>query len=263
MDILTEFSHLVVSKPNAIKKEIIKKPVVEFLTAREEWDAHYCGTRISLNALENKKRKHGSQKKLFSDIKWKTGVSPEPGPYYDPCDTHVHLWKKSINIPNFTCEQRKNVPNVEIIEDSDLKASYCCICHIKKIAHNVKILRNIDFVEPKAIFSIPPKKFTSIEKLHNLAYKYYWKKKLNETHEYVPIIGAKSEKEGVKWYRIVYKMLHKPIVYNISPFYSILKYPWELTNYQKFMINNPTYRQDYFMILNPPRDYSINYAVIE
>lgn len=64
------------------------------------------------------------------------------------------------------------------------------------------------------------------------------------------------------YYKILYKLLYKPILYNIGLRETKLLWPWELTNFQKFKLNIPNYKSS---VLFPGYYNKIdeNYVVIE
>ena len=71
-----------------------------------------------------------------------------------------------------------------------------------------------------------------------------------------------QEKIVNKYYKMVYKLIKKPILYPISIKETKLLYPWELTNYQKFKLNNPDYKSNPIFSLRSNYNITNNYVVI-
>lgn len=206
----------------------------KLLTDKEEWELHYGGVRVSLEALLNKKKPNGPLKSVYSNA----SIS-KPGPYYDPNNAHLHIWKKGTKIKNFICEQNEKRPYIEYTE-SDVNQVYCSICHKKK---------NRDFVRKacKSTSDVPVEVQDEVPK--NIS---------------TPL-DIKVKRKGVpvsNWYKICYKLLYKPILYSVCPKMSILKYPWELTDYQKFRLNNPDYKNNCIFLKTYSKFY-YDYLVIE
>lgn len=93
-------------------------------------------------------------------------------------------------------------------------------------------------------------------KLYNEYIEYNRTKKFNETK-------LKYKKMVDRWYKITYKLVKEPISYNISIFETKILNPWELTNYQKFKLMCPDYK-DSPMFSHQRRSRIItNYVTIE
>jgi len=74
---------------------------------------------------------------------------------------------------------------------------------------------------------------------------------------------SKQQKIINKYYQIVYKLIKTPILYPISIIETKLIWPWNLTKYQKFKLNNPDYKS--CVIFSPHINNRIteNYVTIE
>ena len=243
-------------------EKLVVRPIdrTTIFSQREEWEQHFGGVRVSLEALHKKKKKQGGPKLKYSDFAGK--IITEPGPYYDPYDMHLHIWKKGINIKGLICEQNQTIENIEYT-DSDKNDVFCSICHKKKMCQGVKprlylkkpiVLQKTEIVNERA-------KETFLDKWGILYYRLYWKNELNKKNE---TVGEKTtvSKFSIRWYKIVYKLLYKPILYNISPKESLLLYPWQFTPYQNFKLNNPDYK-DNVVFLNHERKFYNNYVTID
>ena len=82
------------------------------------------------------------------------------------------------------------------------------------------------------------------------------------------IINIEPEKNLTieKWKKILYKVKYmannEMIVYKISDFKSLLKWPWELTDYQKFKLKNPDYLNTPIFLKPTIKNFKNNYAII-
>ena len=65
------------------------------------------------------------------------------------------------------------------------------------------------------------------------------------------------------FYILSYKLLYEPIYYPISTTQTKLLYPWELTNYQKFKIDNPDYKNNPIFSHANRNRITENYVIIE
>ena len=65
------------------------------------------------------------------------------------------------------------------------------------------------------------------------------------------------------FYILSYKLLYAPIFYPISTTQTKLLYPWELTNYQKFKIENPDYKNNAIFSHANRNRITENYVIIE
>ena len=81
---------------------------------------------------------------------------------------------------------------------------------------------------------------------------------------YIFINYNNTEKKNInKYYQIVYKLIKPPILYPISITETKLIWPWNLTKYQKFKLDNPDYKSS--VMFSHRRNYKIteNYVTIE
>ena len=65
------------------------------------------------------------------------------------------------------------------------------------------------------------------------------------------------------YYKIIYKVLYKPVMYPVSATENKLLWPWELTNYQKFRLLNPKYRELCIFPNNNFDKFRTNYVIID
>lgn len=154
----------------------------------------------------------------------------QPGPYYDPCDYHLHNWKGVSSIKNFSGEQNPHNPKitkVEVIKNG----MYCCICHKRR----------------SGFISIP---------INGVS-------KIDYTAEYTKgskfVISDKTSKNFK-----TNTPLHKDnmLLYKINEHVSLFVNTNTMTHYQKFRNKNPTYKQNISFILNNNL-FDTNYYKIE
>lgn len=228
----------------------------KILSEREEWDEFYRGKKISIEALEYieiKKRGIGPIKR-----KYESYSDLENGPYYDSRCSHVHIWKEPCKIKNFNGEQTKNSEYIEY--GNNKKGLYCSICHMRNVPFHFKWRQ-----EPDQDLGL-----NFVNKLEN---KYKKEDFLDQkdviTFPDIPeIINIEPEKNLTieKWKKILYKVKYmannEMIVYKISDFKSLLKWPWELTDYQKFKLKNPDYLNTPIFLKPTIKNFKNNYAII-
>ncbi len=219
------------------KKQILDQDTAEMynMSDIDEWNMKYNCNRISIeaiNKIEIKKRGRGEEKKSF-DKEYSEKV---PGPYYDPLNNHLHIWKKDSLIPNFKSEQN---PNNLYIEFTDYKkGTYCSICHIRNIMQNFNWREEPDKDVDTNIYKISCSD-AYIEPLKKGEYKEFDNVTVKEKIE--------CKKNPIKyWEKLMYKVKYiinnSKIVYNVSPYKSLMLWPWEMTSYQKFKHNNKNYK---------------------
>lgn len=203
----------------------------------------------------DKKNNEGLLKKDFINFNNNT-----PGPYYDLYNSHLHVWRKPKNISNFHGPQDQKRFKLFQLE-WDEKKSYCSICHCK-----YKINTSFDHNNNFKDLYIPKNELnnTFIKIKLNKNYTNTWinfYNKLTNKKVLINNIKIKRIKIYTKYYQLVYKLIHKPIVYNISSFETKLLYPWELTPYQKFKLENKNYKKSIIYLSN--KRITENYIKIE
>lgn len=216
------------------------------ISPKEEWEAVYNGKRCSIEALDsiiiNSKGK-GPDKKTYSHN------ATEPGPYYDPQGIHLHIWKNKNLIKNFIGEQN---PNVKHIQYSDEKPGYyCSICHIRNKCGKFNWIQS-----PEKCIDIPNS--ITNETLEDI----------NKFIKVKEIIPEKNNSNVIlNWKKILSKAKHiihnSKIEYKISLNKSIFLWPWELTPYQKFKLENPKYRELSNVFIDDKNKFKSNYVCIE
>ena len=194
-----------------------------------------------MNKEYSKKNEEGLIKKNYIDFN-----NSIPGPYYDLNDSHLHVWRKPQRISNFNGPQDRQIIKLTKREWNNNK-SYCSICHCAEKQNtafdknnNFRTLyiseennneNNNEIIKPTYIC-----KSTNFNGWYNLF------NKLTDRKILINSIKSKRNKIHNKYYQMVYKLMHKPIIYNISPFNTKLLYPWQITPYQQFKLNNPNYK---------------------
>ena len=193
--------------------------------------------------LRTKQNDEGLLKKNYNDS-YNVMI---PGPYYDLYDTHIHIWKPGNKICNFNGPQ--NPQSIKLVELEHKKTDvYCTICHkLKRYAHTNKnhiySSNIINKIEQMQI--VTKKNNVNIELIYNKWHKiydrFYYKIKPKNI---IQDIKIKKKINNTRWYQICYKLLYKPEMYPISPIETKLIWPWNLTPYQKFKLNNLNYKDD-------------------
>ena len=195
----------------------------------EEWNMRYNCNRISieaLNKIEIKKKGKGDKKRSFESEYDKDNS----GPYYDPFNNHVHIWKKDKNIKNFKCEQD---PNNMYIQFADYKeGTYCSICHVKNIRQQFKwreepdkdINPNVYKIENPNVYKIENPNVYKIEN-PNVYIPPLEKHDFKEFDNVIINKEIETNRNTIKnWGKIMFKIKHvlnnNKIVYKISSFKS-------------------------------------------
>lgn len=174
------------------------------------------------------------------------------GPYYDLKNCHLCIPRKHYDIKNFNGPQDPYLTKlIENNNNYNKKASYCCICH-KEMKSNEsfigkrKIFVDDDYYEKKEDkLNIEMTKTNNyIEDNNNELSNIINSKIIDKQNiEYIENLNVKKYYRVINnYYKIVYKLLYKPILYNLSTKETKLIWPWELTTYQKFKLNNPDYK---------------------
>ncbi len=210
----------------------------DFETPEQEWDFLYNPKRISIEALEFIEIKQKGEGPIKPHINTYNASSQDPGPFYDPKDLHLHIWKKDSSIKNFTSVQDPKSTHVQYTDYK--KGLYCCICHCKNKNSLFKYINT----KPNKNPYTPPK----IEYESNMNHCVEIKKEYTE-----------SWKQILK--KVLYAADNKKILYPISNHKSLLLWPWQLTSYQKFKLKNPNYKNTDIFI-NQDKNYYENYASI-
>ena len=233
------------------------------------------------------KNNSGLLKKDYKDY-----VKGIPGPYYDFFDCHLCVPRKYDQIQNFSGPQHKK--KIKLIDTKDFNklVRYCCICHreikpnpcfsakrkvfIEEDTFARKVEVNFDLQEqfkkikichqkssennPNIDLITTGLKKTSVDvnakwnKLYGKICKNLKKDNLNFVFR-----NYKSTQQKVinKYYQIVYKLVKTPILYPISITETKLIWPWNLTKYQKFKLDNTDYKSSVMF------SHRINYKITE
>lgn len=213
-----------------------------------------------------KKNELGNYKKDF-----KYFINGESGPYYDLYDGHLCIPRKYNKIANFHGPQDPLKIKIDITKDFDKKSCYCSICH-------KKIIRNFSFDPKRRLQEVDYDLFRPKEKsqksILDLSFSLHQCKIIdNENDNLIELCDKVNNIKIISWYEItcnlvtsnrtqklilyklkrqkilnnyfklVYKILYKPIIYNISHYENKLIWPWNLTNFQYFVLNYPDYKE--------------------
>ena len=226
------------------------------------------------------------------------GVS---GPYYDLAHSHICIPRKHYMIPNFIGPQDKTKIKLIKTDDFNKKISYCIICHSKikqnvsnfskrkqfyeedeferkndpmnqldkqfkkiKMETNEKLIKKDVFHDLDIGMTKLSVKNKTIVKWTSFFIKMYKIKIYNyNLHKYYDNYKYNQEKIINKYYEMVYKLTKEPLLYPISIKETKLIYPWELTNYQKFRLNNLDYKSSEIFIQRSNYKITNNYVMIE
>lgn len=205
-------------------------------------------------------------------IPWEEYSSTKAGPYYDPCKYHLCVFRKANLIKNFIGPQKSSLKKV-IKQDYNPNASFCVICH-------EPYKNKFDFLKKRKVFECQDNYYIPKQINNNTQtnYKLYYKKLnlykivqkyklyvknilLNDLKFNFQIIKSKRINIYTKYYEIIYKLLYKPVLYPVSNKEYKLLWPWELTHYQKFKLNNPDYKNS--CIFANSKKITENYVIIE
>ena len=240
----------------------------------------------------NIKNEEGLLKKDFSEYR-----KDIPGPYYDFQRNHICVPRKHDQIINFHGPQIINRIKLQITDNYSKKHRYCCICHrimkpnpsfsakrkvfydedifkpkedqmdklgksFKKVKFNDKITdKNINQIE-QDILSLRVN-FNQNSKLIDLANKLVKYTKKNNFETIQKQYNLKQTKTIDFFYKIVYKLTKEPYYYPISIKETKILWPWQLTDYQKFRLNNPDYKKSCIFSHNCNNKITTNYVMIE
>tara|TARA_E500000178_G_C17038017_1_gene764589 strand:- start:986 stop:1756 length:771 start_codon:yes stop_codon:yes gene_type:complete len=232
------------------------------------------------------KNKEGLLKKNYNECY----IRNTPGPYYDLINSHICIPRWWYQIRNFTGPQIKN--RLRLYEETNFnkKCKYCCICHCA-IKQNMdcsskrKLFYNEDIFEKKKELKLD-KIEESFQKLDiheelsvdlvknilNLNIKditekwlNFYKKlnKINNENIKLYIFSQYKKKQSkilFKYYKLIYKLIKKPILYPITNTETKLIWPWDLTYYQKFRLKNLNYKNN--IIFSHKNSYKINSSYV-
>lgn len=220
--------------------------------------------------IQDIKNDEGLLKKDYSNY-----IKGSPGPYYDFLECHLHVPRFPKDIPNFHGPQNSKKIKMDIREFSD-NNKYCCICHEyikwipsfppRKTYFECIVTDDFkyDFDKPK---NLSQKKYTQTFhkklKLETFIKKYIHKTILHNIKTESDLYKRKSLKIISEYYKIFYKLLNKPILYPISLKETKILWPWELTNYQKFRLLNPKYKELCIFPNNNFDKFKTNYVIID
>ena len=238
--------------------------------------------------IHEKKNEAGLLKKNWDDY-----INNSPGPYYDPKNCHLHVYRKPQLIKNFIGPQNPTLKKLITLPFKE-NETFCAICHCKFeskftfLSHKKRLIDDdyYDYIKnPIYIYKMNKAKSTFYELITR--YNKYHKMKLIYKIKYTQIFKTfinkylmltkqqnlfnikinietnfiKSKEINFKFYKLVYKLIKKPVVYPISIHKNIIKWPWELTDYQKLRLNNPDYKKS--TIFFNSKKITTNYVIIE
>ena len=193
-----------------------------------------------------------------------------PGPYYDPCQNHICVFRFPHQIKNFNGPQN-NFSQKIIITEYLNNQKYCSICH-KQYINEYKFLSNkkkfIDdqYYQIKLVPTTNKYKFNNYYKISiSYIFKKYIKRRKNANLDEIKLefffIFQKRKKIIKNFYNLTYKLIKKPLFYPISSKQNKLIWPMDLSLYQKFKLNNPNYKKSCIFLTETP--INKNYIIIE
>lgn len=219
--------------------------------------------------IQDIKNDEGLLKKDYSNY-----IKGTPGPYYDFLECHLHVPRFPKDIPNFHGPQNSKKIKLDF-RDFSQNNKYCCICH-ELIKSNPSFPPRKTYFEPidsddykyklndnnkKQVIKV--KINSTITDLKTLFIKFTHKMCLEKIREDSDYYKRKSIKIISIYYKIFYKILYKPILYHISLKETKVLWPWELTNYQKFKLLNPKYKELCIFPNNNFDKFRTNYVIID
>ena len=245
--------------------------------------------------IHEKKNEAGLLKKNWDDY-----INNSPGPYYDPKNCHVHVYRKQKYIKNFIGPQDPTLKKLITLPFKD-NETFCAICHCKFeskftfLSHkkrlidddyyNYRLNKNTKkytiskyertYQNLNELFKnyILFKKTCNINKVNYEFHKFNFKDLIKKYSSYCKnILSYKlkynlkcdliKEKEiHIKFYKVVYKLMYKPVIYPISIHKSLLLWPWDLTDYQKLRLTNLEYKKS--PIFFTSNKITTNFVIIE
>ena len=255
------------------------------LTAEQEWNENYCPKRCSIEALHNievKNRGNGPTKEVYINSK----LCIKPGPYYDPCGIHTCIWKSHNNINNLIGPQNQNIDFVQLT--NFIPGTYCCICHKRNLlpqftyenrpksnksnnkSNNKPNNKRDREPSRNELQSIPHFDLDEISKnLDDICTNNFNLDDIRKNLLQINIskkMKPNTELVYSRWGKILSKVIHTftcdKLVYPISKFSSLLLWPWQLTPYQKFRLNNMNYTDSCIFIKSDNLNFYENYATI-
>lgn len=211
------------------------------------------------------KNEAGQLKKSFSDY-----IRNSPGPYYDFTNSHICIPRMYYEIKNFIGPQDPYLTKIVERKDFNKKAKYCSICHCLIIPNPAfsgrrKIFTDDDYFEKKKedIDITKQMEKTTLNKETHISLNFPSKEESPVSFVETNFPNKKHYKIVHKYYQMVYKLLYSPILYPISIRETKLIWPWELTPYQKFRLENMNYKSCSFYSHQESRKISDNYIMIE
>lgn len=234
------------------------------------------------------KNEAGLLKKDFSNY-----IHGVPGPYYDLFNNHLCVPRRAYMIKNFYGPQDSKI--IKLLKNTNKiseKAMYCVICHKLMKQNTAFSVRKRILIEENIFAKKPNESDTlheSVKKMKienkseenlekNLEQKLEqikisvpgekWKDLYDKMYKFNITKCLCDEKEKQKrvikgFYKLCYKLITKPIQYEISHFETKLIYPNELTPYQKFKLNNPNYKNSPLFSHRRNSRITSNYVTIE
>lgn len=218
--------------------------------------------------IRDVKNDEGLLKKDYSNY-----IRGQPGPYYDFLECHLHVPRFPKDIPNFHGPQNSKKIKMDFYDFSN-KNKYCCICHQLMKVNSSFPPRKTYFesvVEDEYSYLYSNSNSNSTKKLNKFAtinlekiiQKYIHKTNMENIRQESDLYKRKILKITSIYYKIIYKVLYKPVMYPVSATENKLLWPWELTNYQKFRLLNPKYKELCIFPNNNLDKFRTNYVIID
>ena len=193
-----------------------------------------------------------------------TGTNP--GPYYDPNNTHCHVWKPVRLIQNFKGEQNQTDSKYRKHDEIPTKGLYCCICHFRLKSKGYNLQKELDLShysffkkrksdnEDDLVETMKTMKITKISPtlLWDRFYILLARSHIEKYRRiYTAVLHIKAKEKQIihRWSSLVKKLLGPVVYYNISSFSSIPLKLSDMTYFQRFKYNNPNYRKESSFII--------------
>ena len=223
------------------------------LTPEQEWNNMYNPKRVSIEALDNieiRKKGKGPEKLIYDPD------NKEPGPYYDPFCSHVHIWKPRHLIKNFTGKQFQNVKYIQFTENTP--GVYCCVCHCRNNKFTFKSNYNLDYVQETPTILKNDHMYKQEDILKPGEFKTF--PIITKTHDQ-PSVNINLRRWETLMYKVKFSMYNEKTIYPVSRYRSLYTWPWELTAYQKFKLKTPDYKNSNIFV-NETKLFKDDYAII-
>jgi hypothetical protein len=200
-----------------------------------------------------------------------------PGPYYDNCNNHCHIWKPVSLIKNFKGEQNQREQKYrKHTGELPTRGIYCSVCHLRLKSRGYDIKKVLEIpVQPyfkKRKVEEDLSKMLECFKITKRDSSIFWDRLyilLQKSHVhkyrrlYDAIVNVKQQKDKIlnKWHTFSKKLTEPYVYYQLNGLESVPMKVSDMTPFQKFKYNNPDYRKTTSFIIRKNK-FDTNYVTI-